>query len=114
MDVWRRLDDRRQGTSLAIQTTAIRKMPLILIGCFLVLAASTARGQNASPAEPAARPGSMIRKLLLGEIRMGRNGVPAEPTYEARAMVDQPYVPVEVYITDAYGINYDSRGNRIR
>jgi hypothetical protein len=92
----------------------MRKMPVILIGCFVVLAASTAPGQNAPPAEPTARPGSMLRKLLQGEPRMGRNGVPVDRTHEAHAIADEPHIPGEVYITDEYGFKYDRRGNRIR
>jgi hypothetical protein len=56
----------------------------------------------------------MLRKLLQGEARMGRNGVPADKTYEARAIADRPSTLREIHITDEYGFNYDSRGNRIR
>jgi hypothetical protein len=44
---------------------------------------------------------------------MGRNGVPADATHEARAVAEQPS-PREVYITDEYGFRYDRRGQRIR
>jgi hypothetical protein len=56
----------------------------------------------------------MLQKVLQGEARMGRNGVPAART-EARAMVaDRPNNLRDVYITDEYGFTYDSRGKRIR
>jgi hypothetical protein len=92
----------------------MRNMTVILIGCFGVLTASTGLGQNASLGEPTARPGSMLRKLLQGEPRMGRNGVPADRTYQAHAIADEPHIPGEVYITDEYGFKYDRHGNRVR
>jgi hypothetical protein len=90
------------------------KMPLIVMGTSLVLAASGALGQDDPSAESTVRSGGMLMKLLKGEARMGRNGVPADATHEARAIVEQPYIPRQVYITDEYGFNYDRRGDRIR
>jgi hypothetical protein len=91
------------------------RMPSILAGCFAVLATSAALGQSDPPAaEPTVRPSGMFIKLLHGEARMGRYGVPADATYEAHAITEQLRIPPKVYITDEYGFNYDRRGDRVR
>jgi hypothetical protein len=89
------------------------KLYLSLIGCCMALVASVAFGQNDPSAEPTGRPNGMLTKLLHGNARMGRHGVPAD-AYEAQARAEEPYNPREVFITDEYGFNYDRRGHRIR
>jgi hypothetical protein len=93
----------------------VQTSPSILAGCFAVLATSAALGQSDPPAAtPTVRPSGMFSKLMHGELRIGRYGVPADATYEAPATAGQPpYIPGEVYLTDEYGFKYDSRGERI-
>lgn len=89
------------------------KMALTLIACCVVLATSSASAQS-SPS-PERTSSSMLKRLLQGDARLGRNGVPADRTYEARAVVADPlFDSRKPYITDEYGLQYDRRGNRIR
>jgi hypothetical protein len=90
----------------------MRSMPVTLIACSVALAASSACAQSSPPESRSAS--SMLKKVLDGDARLGRNGVPVART-EARAVAaDQPSNLRHVYITDEYGFTCDSRGNRIR
>jgi hypothetical protein len=88
---------------------------LVVVALPLMLAALGASAESFLLPEVTTSPSGMLKKLFRGDVRMGRNGVPADPTFVARAKEpDHPVNPAELYIIDEYGFRYDGRGNRIR
>jgi hypothetical protein len=92
----------------------MRRMHLMLVGFFFFLAASAARADNNRSTASSVHPTGMLSKLLRGEARMGRYGVPADATFQTHAVAERLPAPGDVYITDEYGFKYDKRGERVR
>jgi hypothetical protein len=88
---------------------------LVLVALPLILAALGSSTDSLLSTKPITPPSGMLKKLLHGEGRMGRNGVPADPTFMARAKEpDRRFNPAGLYIIDEYGFPHDGRGNPIR
>jgi len=88
---------------------------LVLIALPLILAALGASAESFLSPETTTPPSGMLKKLSQREVRMGRNGVPADSTIVARAKEpDRRFNPAELYIIDEHGFTYDGRGNRFR